>query len=365
MRHDLQVWGYCLIEDALSPFQLAQMKKRVVEQAKGEQAAGIALWLNASATGSNTQFIAGMVNKGRCFEEYLEHNPIAVQAGPVIEQLMREGCGGEFIITSMLSIIAGKDSFPQALHQDQDMRFQDNAPMGINQMVMLVDVGPMNGGTLVVPGSHKILADAGSGKPIETLPPPVNVTAAAGTVLLWDTRLLYGAGVNRTDEPRYCVVAQGQRPYLRQQENFALSASPEVLARASEKLLFRMGLQSSTSCTVEGDDLSAPGRIGDEFGSLKRYRAAMDRGEYLRVGELSPDMPEEQLMAPFTIRMTPTGRRAVIKAQKFGLLTPERLEKATALATGGQGNQALLYGKRGTGNTLLSSNTPSTPSAKL
>ena len=56
MRDDLRRWGYCLIAEAQSAGQLAAMRARVVEQAAGERAAGVGLWLNASATGSNTQF---------------------------------------------------------------------------------------------------------------------------------------------------------------------------------------------------------------------------------------------------------------------------------------------------------------------
>lgn len=56
MRMDLDRWGYCLIDEAQSVEQRQQMRDRLVEQAAGERAAGLGLWLNASAQGSNTQF---------------------------------------------------------------------------------------------------------------------------------------------------------------------------------------------------------------------------------------------------------------------------------------------------------------------
>ena len=44
LRADLEKWGYCIIEEALSKKQLACMQKRTEEQAAGERKAGIATW---------------------------------------------------------------------------------------------------------------------------------------------------------------------------------------------------------------------------------------------------------------------------------------------------------------------------------
>ena len=52
-------------------------------------------------------------------------------------------------------------------------------------------------------------------------------------------------------------------------------------------------------------------------------------------------------LAPFTFRKSASGRRAVGKAEKMGLVKGERLEEALALAGGSQ------YTKRGTGSNAL------------
>jgi hypothetical protein len=117
-RRDMLRWGYCLIDEAMSEPQWAAMRERVVEQAAGEREAGVGLWLNASASGSNTQFVTTLLNKGRCFEGACEFDPAYVQAGPLIEQLLSESLGGDFLLNSFQAIIAHQHNYPQALHQD-------------------------------------------------------------------------------------------------------------------------------------------------------------------------------------------------------------------------------------------------------
>ena len=335
LRADLDDFGYCLIADALSAAQLRDMRLRVVEQAAGEQAAGIALWLNASARGSNTQFVTTLLNKGTCFEDALAFRQEAVQAGPMMEQLLTEALGGDFLINSFQAVITHQYNYPQALHQDANgsMPFQTpQAPLLVTAMFLLDDVGPHNGGTLVIPTSHRLVSRcAGSGS-LPQLPPPINVTASAGTVLLFDARLLHGTGVHWTARPRHILIAGFHRTWMRTQEAWLLSARPEVLQRASPRLLQRLGFCAHTIGTVEGHGLGASGRVDDEFSSIYPFRAALDAGVYQRVGELSASSPAEERRRPFTYRVTASGRRSLVKAEQMGLLNPTELQVATAMA---------------------------------
>jgi ectoine hydroxylase-related dioxygenase (phytanoyl-CoA dioxygenase family) len=68
------------------------------------------------------------------------------------------------------------------------------APLMCNQLYVMDDMSAENGGTLVVPMSHKVTSVAGSGKPVGQLPPAINLEAPAGTVLIFEGRLLHGAG---------------------------------------------------------------------------------------------------------------------------------------------------------------------------
>jgi len=298
LRRDMRQWGYCKVADAVNTEQVAVIRDRVLEQAEGERLAGIR---QKTPSGQNVNCC---VNKGRCFELLIEQHPAVMQGGPLIEQLLTEAMGEGWICTSLIASIALQGGVPQALHQDQNNALGSNHPMSVNVLLMVSRVDENNGGTLVIPGSHQILADAvRAGQPVGKLPPAINIDAPEGTAVLTDGRLLHGTGINHTDTPRIIMLNGMQKPWLRQQENWMLSVKPEVLSRASPKLLQRMGYQASTATqTNEGHGFGAQGRVAEPAGALVDFRLAQDRGEYHRVGELAPDSSAEQLNAAFTLR---------------------------------------------------------------
>ncbi len=307
LRHDLKEWGYCLIEEALSEHQYRKMKSRLNAQAEGERKAGIACWMGtAPAPGEavpRVQFLHSLINKGKQFIQCVEHNPEGVQAGPVIEQLLNETMGRGFLMSSFIAIIAHKHNMPQGLHQDQAIApFQDAiAPFTVNTMYVMDDTTADNGGTLVVPGSHKLLSAAGSGQPvIEPLPPAINLTAPAGTVMIFEGRLLHGTGVNRSNSPRTILVMNSVKPFMRQQELHLMSARPEILKQASSKLLYRLGARPTGLGGIEG------AWNGDY---LVNQRLQLEAGDYIPVGELSGESSEEELTRAYSYRKSDTGSK--------------------------------------------------------
>ncbi|MEM7092748.1 MAG: phytanoyl-CoA dioxygenase family protein [Actinomycetota bacterium] len=298
LRCDLIEWGYCMIEDALAPDQVEVIRTRVVDQAEGERRAGIA---QKTPSGQN---INCCVNKGRCFELFIEQHPDAMQGGPLVEQLVTEALGRGWICTSLIAAISLRGGVPQALHQDQSNALDARCPMTVNVLTAITDIDETNGGTLVIPGSHTILSDAvRAQRPVGKLPPAINIGAKAGTTVITDGRILHGTGINHTDEPRIVMLNGMQKPWMRQQENWMLSARPEVLRRASSKLLHRMGYQATTGTqTNEGHGFGAKGYEGEAAGATVAFRLAADDGEYRRVGELGPDSSPEDLDADYTLR---------------------------------------------------------------
>jgi hypothetical protein len=95
---------------------------------------------------------------------------------------------------------------------------------------------------------------------------------------------------------------------------------PEVLERASSKLLHRMGFQASTAATTtEGHGFGAQGKIDEAAGAIVDFRTAQDRGAYLRVGELSSASAPEELASPFTLREVVAKARAGGKSAPVGI----------------------------------------------
>ena len=296
LRADFLQWGYCLIEDALSTEQCQAFLARLLEQAEGERQAGID---QQTPTG---QYINTLINKGPMFAGCIEQDPQFVQAGPLIEQLLNESLGKGWICHSFLANGADPGRYPQGLHIDQGPLLPwmtAEAPALVNTMYIPQEVNEENGGTLIIPGSHRALIEAGSGGSISELPPTVNLEAKAGTIMLFDGRLLHGTGVNRSSKPRFVATMSNVKPWMRTQENWVLSVAPDVLAAASPKLCHRLGLQALTyGATVEGFGLGARGREGEHWGDIRPFRQAQDAGAYKRVRAL-PDSDSDQ--EPYTL----------------------------------------------------------------
>jgi ectoine hydroxylase-related dioxygenase (phytanoyl-CoA dioxygenase family) len=315
LRHDMLKWGYCKVEDGLSADKVALIRQRVLEQAEGERLAGIA---QRTPSGQN---INCCVNKGQCFEGLIELNLDVVQGGALIEQLVTEALGAGWICTSLIAAVSLAGGVPQALHQDQNNALDSRSPMTVNILTAITDVDETNGGTLVIPGSHLVLSEAvRMNKPVGKLPPAINIDAKAGTMVITDGRLLHGTGINHTKTARIVMLNGMQKSFLRQQENWMLSVSPEVLKRASPKLLHRMGFQATTGTqTNEGHGFGAKGLIDEAAGLTVDFRLAADRDEYLRVGELSAKSTKEQLSAAYTLRDVVSKARSGGKSAPVGI----------------------------------------------
>ncbi len=284
LRLDFHQWGYCLIEDGTSTEQTNALLNRVSDQAAAERELGIGYLMEAQ------QHVWALVNKGEVFVRCMSHEPSAVQAGPLIEQLLDEALGPGWTHLSFISNISYPGCHPQGMHQDQGLAgpytFLE-APFLVNTIYILQDVDEVNGGTLIIPGSHRAYVEGGG--TFGEVPPPVNLEAPAGTVLLMDGRVLHGGAVNRSEKLRYIITNSVVRPFIRQQESFHLTLRPDILKTASEKFLWRCGFQATSSRSmIEGYGYFGSGRQGDSNGSIANARIAMDEGHYQHVGELSP-----------------------------------------------------------------------------
>ena len=99
-----------------------------------------------------------------------------------------------------------------------------------------------------------------------------------------------------------------------------LSVKPEVIQRASPKLLQRMGYQATNAAqTNEGHGFGASGSLQEASGSIVDFRLAADKGEYLRVGELGPNSSKEDLNTAFTLRDVVTKARAANRSAPVGI----------------------------------------------
>jgi hypothetical protein len=93
----------------------------------------------------------------------------------------------------------------------------------LNVFIPLVDLTEENGPTQICPGSHFLTrsttrtfkASADNLTAIQYTDPPVNLTAAAGSIFLFDYRLLHRGLANRSSHPRPLLYLVMARPWYR------------------------------------------------------------------------------------------------------------------------------------------------------
>ena len=222
---DLARFGYCLLERALSEGAVNALKTRIDAQAAGERARG-----EAFVDSEVNQRIWMLPNKGRIFRDLVLE--------PLVEQMMGHLLGPGFLLSSLTANIARPGGAPMYLHSDQGyVDFWTEKPLVANILVMLDDFTDENGGTRFVPGSH-LNPERRAYVQDET----VAAEGPAGTIMVFDGRLIHGTGANRARSgERRALLAYHCRPFVRQQENYFLGLDPELRRTEREAFLRRLG----------------------------------------------------------------------------------------------------------------------------
>ncbi len=232
-RARLDELGYCVVENALDADLLTRLRERLVEQAAGERAAGVA---HLEWDGAN-QRVMMLPAKGGVFLELLQH--------PLIDAIVPHLLGPGFVLSSLNANIAGLGGEEMLFHSDQSyVPFPTPLPLVMNIMWMLSDFTEDNGGTLLLPRTHGRPENvAYEGLPAGEVFEPVTATGRAGDALVFDGRLWHGTGRNRTADPRYGILSYFCRPWVRQQENFFLTLPDPLVAGLPPALKARLGWQ--------------------------------------------------------------------------------------------------------------------------
>lgn len=263
VQRDLDVWGYGFVKNALSPEEIKTLKKRLMDQAKGEADGGIGFFDGGEK--KPNQRVWCLPNKGKEFIDLLETNK-------TIDAVVPDFLGDDAILFSYTANIARPGNTPMHMHTDQ-ITIQPpirSVAVGMNLMYFLEDVSADNGGTLVMPGSHK-----GNWAPDDPYDPVDTVAAAgpAGTCMVFESRLWHATGANNmpadSGSERPVLLVFFTRPWMRQQENYSLSVMEEVLETCSDRVKGFLGFRTTGSIggvqtrSKEGAIVSRPKK--DEF----------------------------------------------------------------------------------------------------
>jgi Phytanoyl-CoA dioxygenase (PhyH) len=128
----------------------------------------------------------------------------------------------------------------QPLHRDDNVFLWRHPTNGrearVQIMIALTDFTPVNGGTLVIPGSH-LWDDERMPEIDEAV--PTEMKAGAALIFLGST--YHAGGANQSDAPRTGLTMALDAAHLRQEENMYLTLSPEVVASYPEPMQRLLG----------------------------------------------------------------------------------------------------------------------------
>jgi hypothetical protein len=145
------------------------------------------------------------------------------------------------------SYVARSSVDPLPLHIDSFVPYTGDTVISMQCAILLEDMSPENGATLVVPGSHR------SGEYVEqsAMKDAVSIEAKAGDVALWDSRLWHGAGENRSGRTRWTLTATFTRWWIKQAFNLPQNLPQSIYERLSPKHRAILGY-----CSIPYDDES-------------------------------------------------------------------------------------------------------------
>lgn len=246
---DLAATGLCILAEALDPTTVDQLRSSLEDQARAERRLGA---LAPKGMLGNRQFVPNMVNKGRRYLDLVDRDDVDQVVGSLL--------GKHFLLSSINGhIFWGRTDEPQPLHRDQgQVPAEVPLPVVCNLLWVLDDFEPGAGSTRVVPGSHRWAPEH------QVHPPDPHlaraVSAPAGSVLVLDGRIWHGGGVNTNGSLRRSVATFFCAPWIRQQENAAVTCFQEVIDEASPRLRTRLGMRTyGTMGTVGGAGSEVPG----------------------------------------------------------------------------------------------------------
>lgn len=237
-KKHLDEFGVCIIKNAFSAEEIEIIDKRLKEQFSGEEKSKVGskirgdegFGVKSSEDEKVSRLVWNLFNKGDCFIPLINHPKIY----PLIEHII----GEKVLLCSMGAHMNGSGNERMPLHQDQwpliphPLEF----PVMANSMVLVTDNFPENGGTRLIPGSHKWpkieYGIANSSKYQEMAK---SVSAPKGSAIVWEGRVWHGNGLNRSGEIRSNISTAYFQSWIRPQENSQYSVRKEVLKKLSDK----------------------------------------------------------------------------------------------------------------------------------
>ena len=213
--------------------------------------------------GLHSERIYALLAKAPAMAELIEHPAILA----ILDQLLPKN----YLLSAALAINVHPGETPQPWHIDDGaggLPWPKPRPMfGVSTIWALEDFTHENGATEVIPGSQNWPA---SREPAEH--EVHKVAMPAGSVVVFDGRLLHRGGANNSSATRLAVTPQYCAPGLRQIENMVLAVPPNVAGTYSARIQNMLGYNIIEPGFMGYVDGMHPKRLIDERYRGRKYR---------------------------------------------------------------------------------------------
>ncbi len=181
--------------------------------------------------GERTRRVFNLLGRDPDFASVPLHEPVL----DVVEQIL----GPDLLLSSLTAIEMQPGETEQPLHADDASLPvpRPHDPLAVVAIWALTDFTRENGGTRLVPGSHR--ADRRPTRDDDAATIPTEMSA--GSVIVYDGSLWHGGGANRSDSRRLGIVCNYSAGWLRQEENQLLAMTREHVAMFPPRLRRMIG----------------------------------------------------------------------------------------------------------------------------
>lgn len=233
---NIREYGFTIVPDVLSGDVLERTREALYREIEWDRRSRRHVPHPFDAEKSPNVRVWNLISKDPLFEDLAAH--------PLVLEYIRAVIGWP----ARISTLSGNINYPGAkacvLHCDQIWAPEPwpvQGPLGINFGWCIDDFTRENGGTRIIPGSHRLNRLP---RPDDQITGMVSVEAKAGSLMIFESRLWHQTGDNVTsDVVRAAIFGFYQKPLYMPAENWFMQTRPEVIRHGSEELLTLMGFR--------------------------------------------------------------------------------------------------------------------------
>ena len=194
---EIELFGFTIIPEVLTAAEAAHLRE-VMKRLEREQGTD-------SKHRGTARHVSNLTTLDRAFHPLIDHAKVL----PVLEHFLGQG----LILGSLNSRIVTPGDGYQGLHSDiPGHMLNPVSPVMMNTVWALDDFSPANGGTRLVPGSHKSgLVEPPAGF---TVRHEVQPAVPAGTVIVFNGQCWHGGGANQTQANRHALFGHYRKSML-------------------------------------------------------------------------------------------------------------------------------------------------------